>query len=333
MKTIGIMMTMDCEPTTATTHPAATGPRDWSHGERAARGYWDIGKAHDIPVTYFLHPEVAIAQADVFRELEAQGACLGLHMHPWKFSMWRYNGTKYLAHYGGLSADDQRALLTEASELWEKAIGHRPLYFRPGTFSANDAMFGVLADLGFKGGSCSAPGRMLPEMRAIWTGAEPDPHRANAEFRQARGDLDFVNVPQSMDFSALLSGRIGRRMYADLRPDTDWPTQYGVSWQTIATNIVAQIRERSPAVPTMGVLTHNHYDYVDPQEPAAQRLRALLAETFKACDAAGISLVGTTLATIVDAVMALPRVAEPFVCEGGIFETSGEVPVLDTAST
>ena len=73
MKEVRIVLTMDCEPTTATSHPTATGPRDWAHGERAVRGYWEIAQAHGLPVTYFIHPETALAQAAMFNELAAAG--------------------------------------------------------------------------------------------------------------------------------------------------------------------------------------------------------------------------------------------------------------------
>jgi hypothetical protein len=331
MKSVHVFMTMDCEPTTATTHPEATGPRDWAHGERAVRGWWKLAQEHGYPVTFFIHPETAIGQAKLWRELEAEGACLGLHMHPWKYSMWKHGGKRYLAHYGGLSAEEQHALLTEAGDLWADAIGHKPLWFRPGTYSANDAIFAVLSSLGYAGGSCSAPGRVLPEMQAIWTGAELDPHRANAVFRQTAGDLDFVNVPQSMDMSRLLEGRIGRRMYADLRPDVDWPGQYGAAWSTIATNILAQTMARNPAVGTIGIQTHNHYEYLDPGSPQVHRLRAMVGEVQKACAAAGVTPIGSTLADIAKAVSATPRVPTPFVVEGAIFESQGKVPTLDSA--
>jgi len=328
MNSISIVMTMDCEPTTTTSHAAATGPRDWAQGERAVRGYLAIAREFGFPVTFFIHPETAIGQAEMWKELEAEGATLGLHMHPWKYSMWKHGGAKYFQHYGALSEHEQRDLLTEASNLWADAIGHRPLYFRPGTFSANDAIFRVLDDLGFAGGACSAPGRMMPEMRAIWTGAEPDPHRASAVFRQVKGDLDFVNMPQTMDFSKLLAGRIGRRMYADLRPDIDWHGQYGVEWPVLARNLVDQLLERNPAVPVMGVLAHNHYEYLDNDQPVTNRLRVILAESVKACRDKGIEPVGRNIADIVKAVRALPRESEALVIEGAIFESQGEVPTL-----
>ena len=52
-------------------------------------------------------------------------------------------------------------------------------------------------------------------------------------------------------------------MYADFRPDVDWPGQYDVSYRTIATNIVAQLRDRAPPVPVLNSITHNHYAYRD----------------------------------------------------------------------
>jgi peptidoglycan/xylan/chitin deacetylase (PgdA/CDA1 family) len=271
-------------------------------------------------VTYFIHPETAVAQAAMFKQLADKGACLGLHMHPWKYSMWRHAGKRYMAHYGDLPAGEQRELLREASAVWQEAIGIRPLYFRPGTFSANDAIFRILAECGFRGGSCSAPGRVLREFRAIWTGTEPDPHRANAEFRQAHGDLDFAEMPLSADFSALLTGRVERRMHADLRPDTDWQAQYGVSYKTIARNIVSQVIERKPAVPVINLMTHNHYDYRDERAGATQRLRVVFEVLEEACAAAGVRAVGATLADVADAVLAAPPVKEAFVSEGTVFE-------------
>ena len=324
MQDIKIVLTMDCEPTTASSHPAATGPDSWTAGEDAVRGFVEIAATYGAPVTLFVHPEAAVAQAAMFRELEAQGACLGLHVHPWKYALWRHQGRKYLAHYGGLCADAQRELLGECSDLWAEAIGHRPEYFRPGTFSANDAIFRVLAAAKFRGGSCSAPGRLIPEMQAIWTGAQADPHRASAVFRQAQGALDFANMPLSADFSALLAGPSGRSMYADFRPDVDWPGQYGVSYQTIARNIVAQVCERRPAVPAINSITHNQYAYRNAGDAVCGRLRQMLDAMMGACGAAHLRAVGATLREVVDAVLARSPVREPLVCEGAIFDRAGD---------
>lgn len=329
MEAIKVLLTMDCEPTTATSHHAATGPADWHVGERAVRGYVEIATEYGLPVTFFIHPEAAIAQAKMFRELENDGACLGLHMHPWKYSLWRHQGRKYMAHYGGLSLEEQEELLIESSALWADAIGHRPCYFRPGTFSANDTIFRVLASQGFRGGSCTAPGRIIPEMQAIWSGSQPDPHRANGNFRQAPGDLEFANMPLSADFSKILDGPAGRNMYADLRPDVDWPGQYGVTYRTIATNIVGQVSQRAPVIPTLCAITHNHYDYRNTSDLIYRRLRLMLDEIVSACEGAGIKAEGATLQHVTDEILASPPKHEPFVCEGAIFDLEAEHVEID----
>jgi hypothetical protein len=320
VKAIKVVLTMDCEPTTATSHPAATGPSDWTMGENAVRGYVEVAAEYGLPITFFIHPEAAVAQSKMFRELESGGACLGLHMHPWKYSLWRHEGRKFMAHYGGLSLAEQEELLAESSAIWADSIGHRPYYFRPGTFSANDSIFRALAAQGFRGGSCTAPGRLIPEMQAIWSGGQPDAHRANGNFRQALGDLEFANLPLSADFSKILNGPAGRNMYADFRPDVDWPSQYGVSYRTIAKNIVGQVRERAPAVPALCTITHNHYAYRDTSDSVYRRLRVMLDEMMAACTEAGIEAVGATLQQVADEILALPAKPEPFVCEGAIFD-------------
>lgn len=317
---IKVVVTMDCEPTTATSHPTATGPATWDLGERATCGYAEIAREFGFPVTYFIHPEAALAQADMFDGLRKQGACLGLHIHAWKYAMWRHAGKRYMRHYGGLSADEQRAILAEAGALWQGALGEWPKYFRPGTFSANDAIFRVLAEMGFLGGSCSVPGRLMPEMQAAWVGAEPDPHRAHPDFRLIAGELDFVNMPLAVDFSISLEGRNGRRFHPDLRPDTDWQTQYGLTYDTIAENIVSQVVARQPAVPVINLVSHNHYDYRDPQAPATIRLRDALRALCAAAEKAGVQLVGATLETVVKDLLAIPPKIAPFNYEGNIID-------------
>jgi hypothetical protein len=331
VRELKVVLTMDCEPTTATSHPAATGPADWSAGEDAVLGYVEIAARYGLPITFFVHPETAVAQAAMFRELERNGACLGLHMHPWKYSLWRHQGRKYLAHFGGLSADEQTGLLVESSSVWADAIGHSPEYFRPGTFSANDSIFAVLAAQGFRGGSCTAPGRLIPEMQAIWVGGQSDPHRGHRAFRQARGDLDFGNMPLSADFSRALQGPAGRSMYADFRPDVDWPGQYGVSYRTIAANIVAQVLERDPAVPVLSTITHNHYAYRDAGVAVTQRLRVMLDEMMAACESGGVKAKGATLKDVADDVLSRPPVNDPFICEGAIFDLAAERAELEQA--
>ena len=323
-----IVLTMDCEPTTTLTHGSATGPSDWAFGERAVAGYASIARRYGWPVTFFIHPETAQAQPDLFLGLQAEGAHLGLHVHPWKYALSRHAGARYLEHYGGLSPSEQRALLEETGTLWAEAFGRRPDHFRPGTFSANDATFQILAQAGFVGCSCSLPGRQMPEMRANWTGTDPDPHRAHPDFRQIAGALDLAEMPVSVDFSRSLPAKVGGRFHPDLRPDIDWASQFGLGYAEIATAIVGQIVERGPAVPVLNLLTHNQFDFANPSDAACIRLRQALDAVVSACEAHGVEPVGATVGEVTAAVRAQPPCEQPFVCEGNMYGRQGPVGTL-----
>jgi hypothetical protein len=198
---VSVILTMDCEPalfelSALAKQLSGSGPATYEQGERSIRGYVEAADNEGYPVTLFAHPEVARAQTDLLLELQSAGACLGMHLHPYKF-----DDRRYPRDLGGFDGDQQRALLCDATEVWSEALGQHPRYFRGGVFSANDDTFGVLADLGFEGGSLSCPGRVLPQAMAVWAGAELYPHRANLSFRQISGDSDFIEVPISVDTS------------------------------------------------------------------------------------------------------------------------------------
>jgi peptidoglycan/xylan/chitin deacetylase (PgdA/CDA1 family) len=301
MKDIYVVITMDCERPTTETHPDATGPENYAQSETYIRGYVEISNQYGFPVSFFVHPEVAMAQTALFDELEAEGACMGLHIHPWKFMDGRYK-----SHFGGLSEADQRSMISEAIGLWLDTFGTRPIYFRTGTFSSNDATFRVLAELGFRGASNSVPGRLFPDLNAIWVGAEPDPHRAHPHFRQVTGTLDLANMPLTVDFADVVE-KNGRRFHWDLRPDWE-----GADYPRIAANIVAQLGERDPKVPVMNLVTHNENDYTDPDDRVCRNFRASLDAFVAACDKAGVRAVGTTFDRICDMVLAEPAHAEDF---------------------
>ena len=320
MKKIYVVPTMDVEPLKGDTHPTATGPETWEQSEKFIRGYAEQADKYGYPVSYFIHPEVAVAQSVLFEELNKNGHCVDcLHLHPWKF-----RDGKYKAHFGDLTENDMRASLAESISMWQSGFGRRPLYFRPGTFSANDMMYKVLVDLGFRGGSCSMPGRVWPRMKAIWTGAAPDPHRPHATFRQAVGDLEFGNMPNSADFSTLavakgsnfqmVEGEVSSTdentvtCHRDLRPD--WRDN---DYHAVANNIVEQLIERDPSIPVMTWNTHNDNDHTDPEDRVSKNLRIMLKEITDACKSRGIEPVGATMADICDMVLAEPVKMSPFV--------------------
>ena len=294
IKKIYVVVTMDCERPTSETHPDASGPPDYVAAEEWTKAYASIAEEHQFPVTFFLHPEVALAQAKLFVDLERAGACLGLHLHPWRFGDGRYR-----AELGGLSAETARAALSEATALWQQAFGRRPVYFRPGAMSANDSTFKILEELGFRGGSVTLPGRVFPDIHSVWSGAAPDPHRAHRVFRQLEGDLDFADMPFSVDFSTI-NEKAGRWFHWDLRPDFD------CGHQTVAWNIVRQIKARAPAVPVVNTVTHNDHDFGDPQDRVCRNFKAVLKAIENACREEGLRPVGTTIETVCDLVLKIP---------------------------
>ena len=77
MDRLNVVITMDCEPTTELTHGSATGPASWALGERAVTGIAEIARSYGLPMTYFVHPETADAQRELFTGLRRDGAGIG----------------------------------------------------------------------------------------------------------------------------------------------------------------------------------------------------------------------------------------------------------------
>lgn len=293
MEKIYVLLSMDCEPVRSPENVslATSGPVNYADSARFIRAYADKAAQYQFPVSFFIHPETAVAHPEVFWELEQNGATLGLHIHPYKI-----RDTRFTAHFGALSANQQRTLLAEASAVWHGAIGRRPLYFRPGTFSANDNTFQVLAELGFRGGSLSCPGRLYPDLYAVWQGAPLDPHRANATFRLMEGYLDFINVPLTVDTSRL-EYRGPHAFYRDLRPD-----YLEADYLQTARNIVEQLLTRRPLAPVIMVVTHNDNDFTNPEDRVCRNYHTVLDAITKACAEAGVEAVGVNLEFICDLV-------------------------------
>lgn len=303
MRSVPISITMDCEPTLATTHGTATGPADFAMSERAITGFFEIAQSYGFPVSYFVHPETIQAQSDLFKDISSRGAVVGLHVHPWKYGQWRHGGARYMGHFGQFSYDEQLALLNETADIWAEAMGERPLFLRPGTFSANDMTFAAAAAAGFRGGSFSAPERVFREIYSVWTGAERYPHRGHPAFRLRPGTLDLADMPLSSDFSQPVDFGQNRFFHADLRPDIDWLGRYGIPVRSVADNLIAQLQARNPTVPVLNMVSHNQYEYRDRADATCQRFVLMLDELGAALDRAGLKGEGTTIADVTDRVL------------------------------
>jgi len=292
-----LLLTADCETAKCDLGPYAismssSGPADYAESERSLRGYAAVAKAWGMPLTLFVHPEVAVHNRALVLELEAQGACLGLHLHPYKLVRgdYRYD-------VGAYSAAQQRQMFTLAGQMWEEALGRSPRYFRAGYFSANDSTYRVLAELGFRGGSLSIPGRILPSHCSVWAGAEPCPHRAHLDFRQLAGDSDFIEAPIAVDFQQPhLHGHAGDQGFA-------WPyIPANYDHRLTIQHLCERFKAEEPRYKVIVLDTHNDQDYTEPAQPARRNLDLILSCVQSECAQRGMRLRGATVRDMCDLV-------------------------------
>jgi peptidoglycan/xylan/chitin deacetylase (PgdA/CDA1 family) len=266
-----------------------SGPKNYIESQRSIEGYFQTAKQYGFPVTLFVHPEVAENNKDLLYNLRAEGTCLGLHLHPYKFDKGQY-----LQDLGAYSKNDQKKILIEAKTVWVEALDQTPLYFRAGYFSANDNTFRILQELDFKGGSLSCPGRVLTSHYSVWSGAEAYPHRAHLHFRQCKGDSRFIEVPISVDFSRVIAANhTGQKGY-------EWlyiPANI-YNHKAIVENLVKRFIHDSPKYPVIVTGTHNDEDYTNPENYARKKLEEIFQSLISLCTEHNFDLVGCSLDTI-----------------------------------
>jgi peptidoglycan/xylan/chitin deacetylase (PgdA/CDA1 family) len=279
--TVHVAFTMDCEAIAEFSHSG--GPATWELGERAIRGFCDTLVAAGFAPTLFVVPRCAERLAASLREAEAAGAELGLHLHTLDEG-WH-------EHLGGLDADEQCRALRGASDRWEQALGRTPCAFRGGNVSANDATFPTLATLGFTHGSVSVPGRNFPEVRSSWVGAPMDIHRAHRANRLLAGDIEFVEVPVTVDWESILWGG---RTPLELRIEMVDARAHGF---TVRKNLDRMLADQVP-IRTLAPLTHNIFDFTDRAEFRRQVLDGLIDEIHRAAGDRGLQVVGSRLDTL-----------------------------------
>ena len=190
-----ILFTMDCEPVVA--KAAKQAPKTWEQSGRAIEGFCDRLSSMGYPATLFVSAACAEEHGPLLEDLAERNIELGLYVHPPTLEGSR--NPRYPRHLGNYAEKEQRAMIESAAERFYDAIGSRPRSFRSGAFSASDATFQVLYELGFRQGSLSIPGRDLPRDAVAWNGAEPDPHYVNPADRLSAGVLPFLELPVTSD--------------------------------------------------------------------------------------------------------------------------------------
>ncbi len=195
MEPLFICFTMDVERIRA--QSPGGGPESWDVSERSIRSYSSLLNEWQYPVTYFITPEAAEYHAELFRALQQRKNECGMHFH---VESWRenYSNPALFKTLGGYPSAQQREMLEAARDQVHTALSTKPTAFRGGYFSANNATYSVLTELGFTCGSTSLPGRRFPQRFARWIGKRRDVHAVDDKNRLRAGNLPFVDVPLSV---------------------------------------------------------------------------------------------------------------------------------------
>ncbi len=278
---------IDCEAT----QPAI---QDAALGRRALLGYAQVLEAHQLKGTFYCIPSEARANGEVYRDLRARGHEVGLHVHAADLGY-----AEFLGVYG---PDEQREILTRCTDQLEQDLGFRPNSLCLGYGSSNDYTRPVLVDLGYRHGMTQIPGRILPECASVAAGAPVDPYYPHRWNRVLRGDLDFVELPNTYDQDSRMWG--GKHPM-DLRIELVDAKNH---FYTIKKQIQRLQREQ-PAVFTISAVTHNTFEYSDPRDFRRQTLEGVIGHVVRLAKEHDLELVPATHAEVAQAFRS--RVALP----------------------
>jgi len=267
---------VDCE---STQHSV----RDPALGERAVRGLGEILAQTSTRGTFFVIPGDIEAHAPLYRSLEEQGHEIGLHVHP---------AEEGRAEFLGLEGPRaQREIIREAADRFAQGIGRRPVSFCPGYFSANDHTFAILEELGFRHGAVSCPTRSLPQCAAVWGPSSLDPRYPHRFNRVLEGDVDFVDLPVTVDPDSRMWGG-GHPL--DLRVELVDAKNHSY---TIDKAVRRQLAQNTP-VKQIHAVTHNIFEFSDPRNFRRETLLGIVAAVRRAAEFEGLEFQAATLAEV-----------------------------------
>lgn len=254
-----------------------------SLGEHAIKGILDIIEKEQLKATFMVIPGDIVVHKHIYREIEKAGHEIGLHLHPAEQG--------YSEFLGLHSFEEQVKIINEAVNIFSDVMGRRPISFTPGYFSANDHTFPALIETGFKCGNVSCPTRNLPQCASIWGNSPLDiyyPHRNN---RCLRGNLDFVEVPNTVDPDSRMWGG-GHPL--DLRIELVDAKNH---WYTIEKSVRRQI-DNNIKVKYLKAVTHNIFEYDNPVNFRRETLIKVISSARKICEDKGYKLVPATIEEI-----------------------------------
>lgn len=262
----------DCEAT----QPAVA---DAALGERAAAGIAEVLESRGLHGTFHVIPSDVEHSAALYQQLSRRGHEIGLHLHP--------AADGYEEFLGVYGPQTQQEIVAQAADRFAQALGFFPQTILPGYTSGNDHTYGVLYDAGFRHGMTTIPTRVLPECASVHAGVPLDVHYAHRFNRTLEGDLDFVEIPVTVDPDSRMWGG---KTPLDLRVELVDAKNH---WYTIDKAIARQVQQQTP-LKVIRAFTHNIFNYDQPGDFRRQTLERLLDHVAAIAAARGLSFTGTT---------------------------------------
>ena len=250
-----VNFTIDCEATQGYIN-------DPEHGKKCARGYRDVLEKHGQKGTFFLLPGDAKVDTAFYRELPKRGHEVGLHLHPVDEGFFEFTGV--------MGPEEQHEMISVVKDRWADAMGFEPKSFCMGYATANDFTYAILDELGFTHGQVGVPGRSIPDTACFWEGFPFDIHYANRYNRMYPGDLDFIDIPYTVDPESRIWG--GKAYLALYIEQVDAKNH----WYTINKTVLRQKDDNSIPVKFIRTVTHNFHDFANPKNFRGQTLVGII---------------------------------------------------------
>ncbi len=236
--------------------------RDAELGERGTRGFTEILNKYDIKGTFLPIAGDIESRPALYRSLHNDGHELGIHVHP--------ADEGYVEFAGVMGPDEQREMFLKAKDRWAQVMGFEPETLAIGYASANDYTYQALEDAGFDHGNISLVGRRLPECACVWEGAPLNIHFANRYNRLLPGDMDFIEIPHTVDLdSRMWGGKHAQDYRAELVDAKN-------HWYTVYKAVKRQKDDNSVPVKIIRGTTHNTFNLADPKNFRRQTLIGMI---------------------------------------------------------
>ena len=231
-------------------------------GERGTRGFAEVLDTYGIKGLFLVIAGDIESRPSLYRELHDAGHQLGIHVHP--------ADEGYHEFAGVMGPDEQRTMFIDANERWAQVMGFRPETLAIGYGSANDFTYPALEEAGFDHGNISLVGRRLPECACVWEGTPPYIHYANRYNRLLPGDMDFIEIPHTVD---LESRMWGGKHAMDYRAELVDAKNH---WYTAHKAVKLQKDDDNVPVKVIRGTTHNTFDLLDKNNFRRQTLIGMI---------------------------------------------------------